>query len=230
MWRAKGTAASVCHAAILVDWAHEALDHPGVESLVVNIADVDQGPYGQTPDARGVVASADAFIVLGLERAHDLDDLPARDALHRVARRLDVWRVQTHVRKGEDRIATASRDATPGVKLVALLRRAETLTHEQFVRYWTERHAALAIEHRPGMSRYVQHVVRRAYTPGGRDVDGISELGFASREEFDHRFHGREDEARVINADLARFVRREWSQIALMSEHVLRSAVVVPGA
>jgi uncharacterized protein (TIGR02118 family) len=229
VWRALGTASSDCHAALLGEWAHDALDHAAVESLVVNVADADQGVYAQTPDARGLVGNVDALLVLGLERAHDLDDLPARDLLHHVARRVDVWRVQTHLRKGDEPVATRPGEPTPGVKLVAFMRRVEGLSHEQFVRYWTERHALLAIEHRPSMSRYVQHVVRRAYTPGGRDVDGIAELVFGSRDEFDDRFRDREEARRIVNADLARFARRDWSEAAVMIEHVLRSAVVAPG-
>lgn len=228
VWRALGIAGSDCHAALLDEWADEALAQAGVESLTINVADVDQGPYAQTPDARGLVRNVDAFVVLGLERAHDLDDLPARDLLHRVARRVDVWRVHTHVRKGHEPVAAG--DASPGVKFIPFMRRVEGLGHEQFVRSWTGHHADLALDRQPGMARYVQHVVRRAYTPGGRDVDGIAELYFDSRADFDDRFFDTDEGGRSVMANLARFMRRDWSESALMTEHVLRSAVVAPGA
>ena len=45
---------------------------------------------------RGWSRTATRSIALGLARAHDLDDVPARDALYAVARRVDMWRVDPH--------------------------------------------------------------------------------------------------------------------------------------
>ena len=97
------------------------------------------------------------------------------------------------------------------MKLVSFMRRAEGLNHEQFVRHWTEQHTPLALEHHPGLWNYTQHVVRRAYTPGGRDIDGIAELHFASRDDFDNRFFDSDDGRQVIMDDVARFMGRPGS-------------------
>ncbi len=221
VWRAMDTTAAACHAALLDEWAPEVLATEPVEALTINIADIDQGIYAQAPDERGLVPNADALIVLGLERAHDLDDLPVRDPLHKVSRRVDVWRVLSYQRKGDE--PAASPAPTPGIKFVSFMQRAEALSHEQFVRYWTERHTPLAVERHVGLWRYVQHVVRRAYTPGGRAIDGIAELHFRTREDFEQRFFDSDEGRRLIMADVTRFMRRDWSQAALMTEHVLRA-------
>lgn len=215
-----GITGSACHAALLDEWAPEVLGLDGVQALTVSVADVDQGRYTREPDANGLVPNADALIVLGLERAHDIDDLPARDLLHKVARRVDAWRVLTHVRKGE--LPPRSEDPTPGVKFVSFVQRAESLTHEQFVRHWSEQHAPIAIEHHVGMDRYVQHEVRRAYTPGGRTIDGIAELHFPTRADFDDRFYDSDDGRRVVGDDVARFIARRSTEAAVMTERVLR--------
>jgi uncharacterized protein (TIGR02118 family) len=221
LWRAMGTTAEQCRAALLDDWAPAALESAATLSLTVNTAVADQGAYTVAPDAHGLVPNADAMIVIGLERAHELDDFPARDALHSVARRFEVWRVITHNRK-EFANDTPLGAATPGVKLVAFVRRAEDLTHEQFVRHWAERHAPLALAHHVGMCGYTQHVVRRPFTPGGRHTDGIAELHFPSRADFDERFYDSDAGRAAIRADTARFIRREESSAALMEELRLR--------
>jgi uncharacterized protein (TIGR02118 family) len=214
------TTGAACHAALLDDWAAEVLGLDTVEALTVNVADADQGRYAREPDEHGLVPNADALVVLGLERAHDLDDLPARDLLHKLARRVDVWRVLSYRRKGDE--PTASDAPTPGIKYVSLVTRAEGLTHEQFVRHWTERHTPLALEHHVGMSGYTQRVVRRAYTPGGRTIDGIAELTFPTRAALDERFYDSDAGKRVIGDDVTRFIQRVPGSPTLMTERVLR--------
>ena len=106
--------------------------------------------------------------------------------------------------------------------MVSFVTRAEQLSHEQFARHWTEVHAPLARRHHAGLVDYTQNVVRRAYTPGGRRVDGIAELTFASRADLDERFYGSEDGKRLIADDVARFIQRVPGSPTLMIEHVLR--------
>jgi len=221
VWRAMGTTAPACHAALLDEWAPEVLALDGVGALTISVADIDQGRHAREPDAHGLTPNADALLVVGLERAHDLDDLPARDLLHKVARRVDVWRVLSYVRKG--RLPGVTGGPTPGITFVSFPQRAEGLTHEQFVRHWTECHAPLAVDHHIGMSRYVQHVVRRAYTPGGRTVDGIAELHFDTRDDFERRFYDSDEGRRLIRDDVAKFIAQRSSAAALMTERVLRA-------
>jgi uncharacterized protein (TIGR02118 family) len=222
VWRAPATSAADFRAALVDDWARPALEVEGVVDLTVNLAAADQGVYTREPDADGLTANADGFVVVGLVQAHDLDDLPGRDDLYRLARRVDVWRVRSDHPKSYARTWPDGTEA-PGVKLVSFMRRAEGLNHEQFVRHWSEQHTPLALEHHPGLWNYTQLVVRRAYTPGGRDIDGIAELHFASREDFDDRFFDSDDGRQVIMDDVARFMARPGSGSGLMIELPLRT-------
>lgn len=223
MWRAVGVPSDACRAGVVDEWAPAALALPSVQHLVVAMAVDDQGPYARTPDAHGLVPNADALLALGLERAHDLDDVPARDLLHHVARRVEVWRVDVHRPKRWDR-TWPDGEAAPGIKMVSFVRRAEGLTHQQFARHWTQRHAPLAVRHHVGLWDYTQNVARRAFTTGGEDVDGIAELHFRTREDFEQRFYDSDEGRAVIVQDVARFVERSRSEATLMTELPLRTA------
>ena len=159
--------------------------------------------------------NCDALLSLGLTRAHDLDDVPARDALHALARRIEVWRVDLRRPITWER-SWPDGEFAPGVKMVSFMERAEGLTHEQFARHWTERHTPLAVRHHVGLWNYTQSVVRRAYTPGGNAIDGIAELHFRSREDFADRFFDSDEGRAVIMADVKRFMTRPRPETALM--------------
>jgi uncharacterized protein (TIGR02118 family) len=224
VWRVASTSADRFRAALVDGWARPAIDAGAFVELIVSLAAADQGIYTREPDAAGLTANADAFLMVGLEQAHDLDDLPGRDELYRLARRVDVWRVRSDYPKTYERTWPDGTEA-PGVKLVSFMRRADALNHEQFVRHWTERHTPLALEHHVGLWNYAQHVVRRAYTPGGRDVDGIAELHFATRADFEDRFFDSDAGRRVIMDDVARFMGRPTGGSGLMTELPLLTAV-----
>ena len=206
---------------LLGEWADAARAPSSTGALAINVADIDQGVYTRRPDADGLVANADAFIVLGLEVAHGLDDLPDRDALHRIARRLDVWRIVSTPRKVGER-AVADHTPSPGIKMVSLMARIAALSHEQFVRHWSENHTPLALQHHVGLCNYTQHVVRRAYTPGGRTIDGIAELYFRTREDFETKFFDSDAGRDVIMADVDRFMDLRRSVSSLMTEYLMK--------
>lgn len=65
-------------------------------------------------------------------------------------------------------------------KAVILLTRAEEATHEEFVSWWLDEHSVLARE-LPGLRRLVFNAVESEEAP----YDGISELWFDSREDFE---------------------------------------------
>src|SRR4051794_34175757 len=90
IWRAAGVSAADLERGIVDTWVPEALAAESVVSLVVNFADADQGMYTREPDAAGNTPNCDALIALGLTLAHDIDDVPCRDVLHAIARRVDV--------------------------------------------------------------------------------------------------------------------------------------------
>lgn len=222
IWSAAGIAPDALAAQIVDTWAPEALAAENVETCVVNLAEADQGQYTRPPDAAGVVPNCDALIALGLTLAHDIDDVPARDLLHAVARRVDVWRVDPR------RVITAERSGddgeyAPGVKMVSFMRRAESLSHEQFVRHWTENHTPLARRHHIGLWNYTQNVVRRTLTPGGDAIDGVAELHFRTRDDFENKFFDSDEGRDVILADVKRFMQPPSKETALMRELPLRT-------
>jgi uncharacterized protein (TIGR02118 family) len=68
------------------------------------------------------------------------------------------------------------------IKVLSLLTRKDTITHEQFVKHWLEIHGPLA-HAVPGISRYVQsHITGTRSRPDipetDVEVDGIAELWF----------------------------------------------------
>ncbi len=222
LWRSVDVEPIACRQRVLDEWAPIALKSATVEACRVSVADDDQGLYTNPPDQRGLVPNCDALIALGLERAHDLDDIPERGVLYAIAREVRVWRVDVRNPIVWDRTWPDGEDA-PGVKLVSFMRRAEDLTHEQFVRHWTESHTPLAQRHHVGLWNYRQNVVRRAYTPGGAEVDGIAELQFRSRADFDEKFFDSAQGRAVIMEDVKRFMERPARDAALMRERPLRT-------
>ena len=223
IWRAAAVAPDALGAQILDAWAPEALAAEPVVSCTVNLAETDQGQYTREPDAAGLVPNCDVLIALGLTRAHDIDDVPARDALHAVARRVDIWRVDPHYVIAAEPAGDDGEPA-PGVKMVSFMRRAESLSHEQFVRHWTENHTPLATRHHIGLWNYTQNVVRRALTPGGDAIDGVAELHFRTRADFEEKFFDSDEGRAVILADVKRFMRPPSNETALMREIPLKTA------
>ncbi|HEX5095482.1 MAG TPA: EthD domain-containing protein, partial [Acidimicrobiia bacterium] len=138
---------------------------------------VDDQPYTRDP------------VDVLLEVPDDYDVAP----LIRLARSMDCIPVETHVQ--------LDGPTSPSVTMVAFVRRAEGLTHEEFVEHWTQRHAPLALKHHIGLVRYVQHVV----TDGGA-VDGIAELTFASRKDYDTKFYDDETGKAIIREDVKKFI------------------------
>jgi uncharacterized protein (TIGR02118 family) len=199
---------------LLEGWAPVALKDPAVEACTISFADADQGPYPGPP--------CDVLIHLGLTRAQDLDDVPARHELYVVARQVEVFRVDPYPVIVEDR-TWADGTYAPGIKYVSFVRRAEALTHEQFARHWAEVHAPLARTHHVGLTGYTQNVVRRAYTPGSHDIDGIAELRFPTRADYEERFYDSDDGKAAIRADVKQFIGRSGISPTLMRELPLRT-------
>ena len=199
---------------LLDTWIPIALKDPGVQACTISFADPDQGPYPGPP--------CDAVITLGLARAQDLDDLPSRHELYAVAREVNVFRVDPHQVITWDRTGPDGEYA-PGVKYVSFVRRADEISHGQFVRHWTETHAPLARTHHVGLAGYTQNVVLSAFTPGGAGIDGVAELRFATRADFEDRFYDSEAGKAAIRADVKKFIGRSGISPTLMRELRLRT-------
>ena len=204
LWRDPNRSASDCAETLLGPWAASAQRQSGLQQLTVNIADDDQGPYAAGPDA---------LIVIGLETAHGLDDVPERDTLHHLAARLDVWRILTN---------TVLEDPTPAdcLKMISVVQRGDAVSHTQFIRHWAEQHAPLALAHHAGLCGYAQHEVRKSYTPGGQATDGIAELSFRTRADFEERFYDSEAGKAIIREDVLQFISRRAGMAALMRPNI----------
>ena len=118
------------------------------------------------------------------------------------------------------------------IKLVFVLRRRESLSREEFQRYWREDHAPLVAARAEaiGARRYVQ--VHTLETPldgalrehrRGEPYDGVAELWWDSVEALGAAFGtdaGRQAAAELL-ADEAEFIDLERSAIWLAEEHVV---------
>jgi hypothetical protein len=109
-------------------------------------------------------------------------------------------------------------DATT-VKMVSFVQRASHLSHDEFADHWTQRHAPLARRHHAGLADYTQNVVLDPES----DIDGIAELRFRTRADFETRFYDSDAGKAVIREDVQRFIARPSNLAALMQETELTS-------
>jgi uncharacterized protein (TIGR02118 family) len=194
---------------LLDTWVPHVVADANVRACTISFAEADQGRFASGDPL-------DVLVALGLEHAHSLDDLPERDELYHVAHEVNVWRVDVH------HPIVATEPTT--VKMASLVSRKPGLTHEQFARHWTEQHAPLARKHHVGLADYTQNVVRRAFTPGGGDVDGIAELRFRTRADFEERFYDSDEGKAAIWEDVSRFLGPSPGVAALMREVRVKEA------
>jgi uncharacterized protein (TIGR02118 family) len=199
LWRLPGVDAE----AVRDRWLAAARTDDNVRACTISLAEREQGRFG---------AGDPVDVLIGLEVGHaaDLGAVPAADMLAGLARRLNAWEVEPY-----RPIVTEEPTA---VKMVSFVARAEHLTRDEFVRHWTEQHAPLARRHHVGLADYTQNVVRRALTPGGGAVDGIAELRFRTRDDFEHRFYDSDEGRALIRRDVQRFIARPSGEAALMRE------------
>jgi hypothetical protein len=138
-------------------------------------------------------------------------DRETRPRVELAARGLWVWAVQPF-----HPIVTT--DETT-LKMVSFVKRAPHLTREQFAEHWTQRHAPLARRHHVGLADYTQNVV----IDPDSDIDGIAELRFRTRADFESRFYDSDAGKAVIREDVQRFIARPSNIAALMCESQLIS-------
>ena len=67
-------------------------------------------------------------------------------------------------------------------KAMILLTRRPDMTHDEFVRWWLDEHVPLA-SGLPNVRKVILNVVEDGYDEAG--IDGVSELWFDSRADFD---------------------------------------------
>ncbi len=128
------------------------------------------------------------------------------------ARGIRVWAVQP--------FHPIVSDGPTTIKMVSFVGRAPHLTREQFAEHWTQRHAPLARQHHAGLADYTQNVVLDPEST----VDGIAELRFRTRSDFETRFYDSDAGKAVIREDVQRFIASPSNLAALMRETTLTSA------
>ena len=95
-----------------------------------------------------------------------------------------------------------------GIKLVCPVVRRNGMRHADFVEHWLTRHVPLALQHHPGLTRYVTNVVDQRLGTTGPDLDGIAELHFPSAEALRTGMFSSPAGERIIREDIARFIGR----------------------
>jgi len=177
--------------------------HPTLRRYIVNL--VERAGGGEELDSIGELFfdSIDDFH----QRLYDSD--AGRAAIERdVAGFLggaDAYVTSEHVQKSV-RPAPRLGARTPGIKMMCPIRRRDGMSHDEFVEHWLTRHVPLALEHHPGLSRYVTNVVDERLSPSGEDWDGVAELHFASAEDLSRGMFDSPAGEREIRRDIERFI------------------------
>jgi uncharacterized protein (TIGR02118 family) len=187
----------------------------GVDELTLHLRDE---PARELPLAPELGApSFQALVELeGDERAHSaLEAFGDLGAAHLY--RVECRRLKAYPRTWPDGART------PGVEMLACVRRAAALSPDAFDAHWRERHGPLALRHHAGVWEYRQQRVLATVSPHSPDFDGIAVLGFPSADAYRERLYDSPEGRAAIADDLARFVDLPRSESTFTGEYVLRS-------
>ena len=92
------------------------------------------------------------------------------------------------------------------IKTIALIKRKEGITREEFARHYEEVHAPLALKHLPMIKRYIRNHISDIPGVKGPDFDCISEFWFDSIEDaIKVQEYVESETGREIRKDEARF-------------------------
>lgn len=180
--------------------------HPAMRTYVVNI--VQQSPAG-----------AEALDSIGELSFATLDDFRERlydsEAGRKIVERdvsgfmggAHAYATTEHMQKMRPTPAPLGTPTT-GIKLVCPVVRRSGMSHAEFVDHWLTRHVPLALQHHPGLIRYVTNVVDTQLSPSGEPWDGFAELHFGSEQAYTDGLFDSASGERVIREDMARFIGR----------------------
>jgi uncharacterized protein (TIGR02118 family) len=193
--------------------------HPTLRRYIVNIVEREGG--GEEIDSVGELT----FDSLADFRERLYATAEGRAAIERdVAGFLagaDAYATTEHVQKST-RPSPPVGSRTPGIKMVCPVRRLAGLSHGEFVDHWLGRHVPLALEHHPGLCRYVTNVVDERLSPTGADWDGVAELHFASAEDLARGLFDSPEGEREIRRDMERFIGHTFPYF--VAEYVQKEA------
>ena len=101
----------------------------------------------------------------------------------------------------------------PGVKQISFLRRPSGVSRDEFLTLY-HHHTDKLRDDQPGIAAYVQNVVEQG-SPGAPELDGVSEIWFASLEDFRERYWSGPGVAERESRETGRFLDfgRTWSLI-----------------
>ncbi len=187
----------------------------GVEKLAVHLRDEPARAVPE-PDAAGA-ACFHALVELSGDSRAQAAVAALRDQGGPHVYRVESRRVKAYPRSWPDGART------PGVEVLAAMRRNPALSRDDFDAQWREVHAPLALRHHPGLWEYRQNTVLGVETPGSPAFDGIAVLGFPSVEDCASRLHASPQDGAAILADLGRFVDLARSEATVTGEYLLRS-------
>jgi uncharacterized protein (TIGR02118 family) len=93
------------------------------------------------------------------------------------------------------------------IKSFAILKKKDSLSQDEFVRYWKEKHGPLVAKVIPGMKKYIQHHPVRV--PGVEyEISGIAELWWDDVESIQKYLKWRQsEEAKVLIEDEKQFIK-----------------------
>ena len=131
----------------------------------------------------------------------------------------DAYATTEHVQKSS-RVEAPLGQRSPGMKMICPVRRREGMSHAEFVDHWLGRHVPLALEHHPGLSRYVTNVVDERLSAGGEEWDGVAELHFANAADLQRGLFASAEGESLIRRDMQRFIGHTFAYMA--GEYVLK--------
>ncbi|MFW6103300.1 MAG: EthD family reductase [Chloroflexota bacterium] len=108
------------------------------------------------------------------------------------------------------------------IKVVSLVYRKKGINPRQFLSYWQDKHAALAVEYIPGMLHYAQN--HPVISPGLEDdADGLVEMWFEDMDAYEEYMDWRVSaEARVMQESEGKFLDESLTRRYVVEEHVFK--------
>jgi len=157
-----------------------------------------------------------------------LDSVDQRGAVEEILRQatpsLAGYLVTESVPRDYAHRTWADGERSPGVTMIALIRRPERLSYEDFIAHWHGSHTPKSLQIHP-LTRYIRNVVARPLTPGAPRYEGIVPESFESVEHFfDPRLlYGSKENKALMEADMAAFLDVAEVHWTMVNEYILRS-------
>ncbi|MEO6472335.1 MAG: hypothetical protein ABIR57_10400 [Aeromicrobium sp.] len=168
----------------------------GVQRLQVNLDDDDVAPAMRF----GPGAPVTALVTLWTSG----DPSAAIAVLAEIENDLHGWRVTE--RRPIEPPCVASGERADALANIAILRRPEHMTREDYLADWLERHTPIAIETQDTFG-YIQNIVEEALTPGSPEISAIVEELFHTAGMTDmHAFYGSGGDDEELNRRLTKLM------------------------